>query len=82
MQLPDIPRWPLATLLLGSSLARAAPSFREQLEAYARHRSLSVDWSSSAQLDEDPAPEHLARLCNPREPASSVYVPEQEPGAL
>ncbi|QRK06193.1 hypothetical protein JQX13_39725 [Archangium violaceum] len=82
MRLADIPRWLLAALLLGSSLARAAPSFREQLEAYARHRSLSVDWISSARLDEDPAPEHLARLCNPREPASSVYVLEQEPGVL
>ncbi len=68
-------------LLLVSSLAGAS-SFQAQVATYARTRSLSVDWVSNAQLDEDAAREHLARLCNPREPASAVYVLEQEPGVL
>jgi hypothetical protein len=70
-----------SALLLVSSLA-AAPSFQARVDTYARTRSLSVDWVSSAQLDEDASREHLARLCDPREPASAVYVLEQAPGVL
>ncbi|HEX8434700.1 hypothetical protein [Archangium sp.] len=82
MRLPFGPRALLVSLLLAPPLVTAAPSFREQLDAYARERSLSVSWVSPAQLDEDPAQEHMARLCDPRAPSSSVYVLEQAPGVL
>ncbi|HZH17560.1 MAG TPA: hypothetical protein VE057_24615 [Archangium sp.] len=79
------PRALLTGLLLASSVSAAAssPSFHEQVDAYARGLSFSVDWVSSAQLDEDPELEHLARLCIPSEENSSVlYVLEQAPGVL
>ncbi len=80
-----MPRALLVVLLLASSLGEAAspPSFREQVDAYARGLSLTVDWVSDAQLDEDPELEHLARLCTPSEEyGSGLYVLEQAPGVL
>src|SRR5688572_24190219 len=75
----------LAAFLVASSLSEAAasPSFREQIDAYVQGRSLTVDWVSDAQLDEDPELEHLARLCSPSEAdGSGIYVLEQAPGIL
>ncbi|PTL75513.1 hypothetical protein [Vitiosangium sp. GDMCC 1.1324] len=73
-----------ALLLAASTSLAAAPSFREQVDTYARSLSLTVDWVSDAQLDEDPKLEHLARLCTPpgREGTDVVYMLEQEPGVL
>jgi hypothetical protein len=66
-----------------ASSSGATPSFQEQADAYARGLSLTVDWVSEAQLDEDPAREHLARLCDPQDASSGgLYVLEQAPGVL
>ncbi len=77
--------WRLSVLaLLPLLLAAAEPSetFRERAVAYARESgpTLIVDWVSRAQLDEDGAPEPVARLCDTGHPHEWFYLVELDPG--
>ncbi|MBJ6760022.1 hypothetical protein JGU66_04550 [Myxococcaceae bacterium JPH2] len=69
-------------VLLASPAGATPPTFLQQVETYAHDRAFTVQWLNDYQLDEDPALEHVAWLCQTTANGGhdALFVVEQDPG--